>query len=308
MVGQDGPYPAHAEAQQQASRGAALLQRTIDQLLVLVNAHLALRHSNRLAVITSTPSRSEIIYPAPAAPATTAPAAPAHASAQPAADQDVPMEDAARSAAAAHPKKPANVYKQFFDVDNHVVKRLKQLAMDESANSDSQGVRPSRLAGALSLALSYINKARSVSGPDLQSRILVVSVSPDGPGQYIPIMNCIFAAQKQGTPIDVCRLVKGGSVFLPQAAHITGGIYLEALQLEHLIQHLLHVFLPDTETRKMLCLSGNDEIDFRASCFCHKRNVDVGYVCSVCLSIFCSVRPECSTCQTKFIPSATPLS
>ena len=27
-----------------------------------------------------------------------------------------------------------------------------------------------------------------------------------------------------------------------------------------------------------------DKIDFRAACFCHKNIVDIGFVCSVCLS------------------------
>eukprot|EP00842_Homolaphlyctis_polyrhiza_P004225 jgi/Hompol1/4803/HPOL_001274-RA len=105
----------------------------------------------------------------------------------------------------------------------------------------------------------------------------------------------------QNTQIDVCRFVKGGSVFLPQAAYITGGIYLELTNQRHMLQYLIHTFLPDQHMRKLLCLAGNDEVDFRASCFCHKKNVDIGFVCSVCLSIFCSSRPECSTCGTRFL-------
>jgi transcription initiation factor TFIIH subunit 3 len=44
-----------------------------------------------------------------------------------------------------------------------------------------------------------------------------------------------------------------------------------------------------------------ETVDFRAACFCHRRVVDTGYVCSVCLSIFCEVpeEAECLTCGTK---------
>ena len=35
----------------------------------------------------------------------------------------------------------------------------------------------------------------------------------------------------------------------------------------------------------------------RAACFCHRQLVDVGYVCSVCLSIFCKFNPVCTTCH-----------
>lgn len=31
-------------------------------------------------------------------------------------------------------------------------------------------------------------------------------------------------------------------------------------------------------------------------CFCHKKTIDMGYICSVCLSIFCKHHKKCSTC------------
>lgn len=31
-------------------------------------------------------------------------------------------------------------------------------------------------------------------------------------------------------------------------------------------------------------------------CFCHKNTIDMGYICSVCLSIFCQHHKKCSTC------------
>lgn len=63
------------------------------------------------------------------------------------------------------------------------------------------------------------------------------------------------------------------------------------------------------------------KISYKASCFCHRNQVDIGYVCSVCLSsrfrielintritkflfffdctsVFCQFNPICSTCQT----------
>ena len=41
-------------------------------------------------------------------------------------------------------------------------------------------------------------------------------------------------------------------------------------------------------------------VDYRAACFCHRQLVSVGFVCSVCLSIFCKFAPICSTCHTVF--------
>lgn len=43
-------------------------------------------------------------------------------------------------------------------------------------------------------------------------------------------------------------------------------------------------FLPDRYSRNFLNLPTQDQVDFRAACFCHKQIVDIGFVCSVCLS------------------------
>lgn len=43
-------------------------------------------------------------------------------------------------------------------------------------------------------------------------------------------------------------------------------------------------FLPDQTSRKHLILPTQVNVDFRAACFCHKRVVDIGFVCSICLS------------------------
>lgn len=44
------------------------------------------------------------------------------------------------------------------------------------------------------------------------------------------------------------------------------------------------VFLPDPLVRDKLTLPPKDQVDYRAACFCHRNLIDVGYVCSVCLS------------------------
>jgi transcription initiation factor TFIIH subunit 3 len=87
---------------------------------------------------------------------------------------------------------------------------------------------------------------------------------------------------------------------MQQAAHITHGLSLRPLVKQALLQYLLSVYVADTETRKLLQLPKPDAVDFKASCFCHKKAIDIGYVCSVCLSIFCQPTRECSTCSTKF--------
>lgn len=76
-------------------------------------------------------------------------------------------------------------------------------------------------------------------------------------------------------------------------------------------------FLPPPAIRQLISVPTQDRVDFRAACFCHKRIVEIGFVCSVCLSsklclvsqgtlpftnqpfltVFCQPVPVCSTCR-----------
>eukprot|EP00064_Thunnus_orientalis_P015546 superscaffoldBa00002897_g15600 len=85
-----------------------------------------------------------------------------------------------------------------------------------------------------------------------------------------------------------------------QACDITGGLYLKIPQKIALAQYLLWVFLPDSEQRSQLVLPPPVHVDYRAACFCHRNLIEIGYVCSVCLSIFCNFSPICTTCETAF--------
>lgn len=48
-------------------------------------------------------------------------------------------------------------------------------------------------------------------------------------------------------------------------------------------------FIPDKSTRRHLVPPTQINVDFRAACFCHKRIVDIGFVCSICLSSQCPI-------------------
>ncbi|KAK1836163.1 RNA polymerase II transcription factor B subunit 4 [Podospora conica] len=62
---------------------------------------------------------------------------------------------------------------------------------------------------------------------------------------------------------------------------------------------------PGASVAELLVTPSAETVDFRAACFCHRRVVDTGFVCSICLSIFCEVPEgsnggggECLTCGT----------
>jgi len=211
-----------------------------------------------------------------------------------------PREDLAEGA-------DSNTYQPFRSVDAAVMKGIAAHVADISVNEPEA---PCALVGALTKALCYINRSNQLStvtanfvpnatkAPD--PRILIISVSPDLSASYIPLMNSIFSAQKLKVAIDVCKLYGPDTVFLQQAAHLTGGSYLYLEHKEALLQYLIMTFLPPPRLRRFIATPTQDKVDFRAACFCHKDIVDVGFVCSVCLSIFCQPVPVCSTCRTKF--------
>ncbi|KAK3826312.1 MAG: TFIIH subunit Tfb4/p34 [Linnemannia elongata] len=205
------------------------LNEALQHILAFMNAHLAGRHDNKLAVIASHVGVSKFLYPTPN---------------EPIPGGKVPT------------KKDANAYQSFKVVNEAVLEGIERLLRDPKPTLEEKDLGSSKIAASLSLGLCYINQALKLDAlGHVKPRMLVLTVSPDSSSDYIPIMNCIFSAQKAFS------------------------------------------FLPDMFARSYLYLPGQDQVDFRAACFCHKKIVDIGFVCSVCLSIFCSFSPVCSTCR-----------
>jgi len=184
----------------------------------------------------------------------------------------------------------------FSETRDKIISKLKELANLPIAPSQPQACM---FSASLSLGLCYINRITKEK-LNIKPRILIMQISPDVSSQYVPVMNCIFSAQKQSITVDSCILSAQDSSFLQQASHITGGVYIKPPQQEGLLQYLLSCFLADAFARKYLSLPALSNVDYRASCFCHKKIIDMGFVCSVCLSIFCSFSPVCTTCGAKF--------
>lgn len=248
----------------------------IDSLLVFCNAHLMLSHKNKLAVIAAHANNSKFLYPKRDVA------------------NDAMSDDGDSLQAGNHDGK----YELFAEVDNTVREEIKDLVFnDHSGDLHSDCL----LAGAMSMALCYINRVSKElpTSETLSTRMLVVKGSEDHPSQYMNFMNVVFTAQKLGVVVDAC-ILDNESVLLQQACDITEGIYLKIPQLSGLLQYLLWIYLPDTTTRSKLTLPPRVKVDYRAACFCHRTLIDIGYICSVCLSIFCSFSPICSTCNTTF--------
>lgn len=157
------------------------------------------------------------------------------------------------------------------------------------------------LASAIGISLCRIQRNKG-----LPSRIMIVSCSMQSGSyakQYMNLMNSFFAAQKMNIPIDGCVYMKEdskrGSV-LEQGCDLTGGHFLNVPDIAGNLEYLIWIYLPSATIRETLLLPERRKANHRAVCFCHRNIIDIGYVCSVCLSIFCTFSPICSSCQTHF--------
>lgn len=295
------------------------LPKLVANLLVFINAHIAINNSNRVAVIASHSQRAQFLYPTPTLPKEGFKASRAHTNGHSTRNGDTEMADAA-APTTSDLESDANKYRPFASIESAITRNLRALLSSTTA-SDLSSANNTMLSGALTLALSYISKQTlnapssttsaydtSTSGgapagnfnatsgdgstaatTGLTSRILLLSVSGDLAQQYIPIMNSIFACQRLSIPIDILTLSPFSKPeFLQQAADATGGIFMslgEGNKYAGILQVLMMAYLPDQSARRFLVQAGEEEgVDFRAACFCHGRVVDLGWVCSICLS------------------------
>ena len=205
-----------------------------------------------------------------------------------------------------HVAENPNKFRAFALVESAILRNFTKL-LDETNESHLAATPTTLLGGAISLALTYIAKSTMLHAPTaasaesmslaaladsenahvdripLTSRILIISVSGDLANQYIPVMNSIFAAQRKKIPIDILKLA-GDTVLLQQASDTTGGVYMKPDRPQGLLQYLMMAYLPDATARTSLVVPSAGGVDFRAACFCHRKVVDIGFVCSVCLS------------------------
>nr|CAH7737158.1 unnamed protein product [Callosobruchus chinensis] len=242
-----------------------VLTHVVESVIAFANSHLMQKAQNKLAIMACHSKTSHFIYPGPGKP------------------QDIRQVD--------------GQYEAFTVVEKTTKQNLTQLLASET----STAVTESLLAGAIAMALCYIVRLQRTKPPGakINCRILVVTGSDCSASQYMNYMNVFFTAQKKNIVIDVCALDQHLSL-LQQGCDITGGLYLKVPQLQGLLQYLLWVFLPEPPIREKLVLPPPVKVDYRAACFCHRELIDIGYVCSVCLSIFCKFSPICTTCHTVF--------
>ncbi|XP_059482008.1 general transcription factor IIH subunit 3 [Neocloeon triangulifer] len=251
----------------------ALAAQVLEAVIAFSNAHLMMKLKNQLALVACDTETTEWIYP----------------------------ED--KKSDLAELRQQDGQHELFNELERTVRRKIAEL-LKRSAGATGKG--ESMLSGALGRALCYIHRLQHEERR-VNARVLVVTANGQSVSQYMNFMNVFFTSQKLGVLIDVCCLGPESSL-LQQGCDITGGQYFRAPQPQGLLQYLLWVFLPEPLLRNKLALPPRVKVDYRAACFCHRELVDIGFVCSVCLSIVCKFSPICTTCHTVFkAPGALPV-
>lgn len=291
---------------------AAALQSVTEQVLVFLSSFLLLHESNRVCVILASPDGAHLVYPDLPDPNSLP------------SDFDVSSENNALDATAGGSGFIVHAERLVVELRDAVVAGVKD-AFQAQGGEFAQA--PAPVSTALATALCIHNRARRIKadraalslgqggnagstdpGP-CNGRVLLIMAGADVPEQYVPVMNCIFSAQRMGVSLDSCVLTDQDSTYFQQAAHLTNGVCLRpegfsTKEPSGLIQFLLTVFLVDRLSRDFLAMPTPDKVDFRASCMKTRQIIQDGYTCSVCLSTFATSVARgaamCPICSARF--------
>eukprot|EP01039_Chlorochromonas_danica_P007270 gene7270-8043_t len=169
------------------------------------------------------------------------------------------------------------------------------------------------LSSALSTALTIVRQQQQDQqeqegvGSRTQARVLLLQFDKDRPQNYNALMNCIFSAQKMEVVVDALLCSSFDSHLLQQVCFLAEGLYVRHGDGGDLAAMLTTYFLADRKTRQLLSNPSQKMVDFKASCHCHQKPVEFAHMCSVCLSLLCTVPSDmCPVCETPLrIPHST---
>ncbi|KAI4093640.1 MAG: hypothetical protein LQ339_007650 [Xanthoria mediterranea] len=305
-------------------------------LLVFINAHLACNNSNQICLIAAHPNRAEFLYPSPSPSPAGAPNSEenGHPPEQQQPSEPISEANHYRPFLSLQQTLLASLTALLTSHSPPPTTKTPSIALSGALTLAL--THHNRLASSLSTTTPSSSTITNTNNPTdpttssaLNSRILLLSLTGSLSAQYIPLTNTIFACQRLQIPISVAKIA-GDAAFLEQASDSTRGTYLNIKHPRGMLQYLMMAFLSEPLSNgssggggggsgggggggaggnigegggggSILRHVGESGVDFRAACFCHRRVVERGWVCSVCLSIFCSPPSDaiCLTCGTQ---------
>ena len=131
------------------------LSKAVANLLVFINAHLAINHANRVAVLASHAERAEWLYPTPVRLSNES--STVNGDGRDGEDSNMRDGDSFGSGGPVLPPDDANKYRPFAHVEHSLLNNLRRLVEHTTTNAISS-TPATMMAGALTMALTYISK------------------------------------------------------------------------------------------------------------------------------------------------------
>lgn len=145
------------------------------------------------------------------------------------------------------------------------------------------------------------------------------------PGIFAKLMNCVFVLESREIILDVLDMIidredpegqtNAGSKqaqtasqlskqdYLKQATQKTKGVYIPVkIPTKGLIQYVLQSLVMSKAQRDTYKMPYLTATRFSGTCNCHNQNVELAYVCSACLAIYCERGRSgiCDFCHEKY--------
>jgi len=164
--------------------------------------------------------------------------------------------------------------------------------------------KSSRLITAMSKSLCALNKMRiSKKMQFFVGRILIFLNSEFKNDSFNQLMSCVFVCQQRNYIIDAVVLNKKTQNFLLQATIKTNGFYFPCNPDKGMIQAFLHVFNIRSDERRSFKMPNFTKTYSEASCRCHSKKIDLAWICSVCLAIYCEQEKQRTDGECRFCGS-----
>lgn len=151
----------------------------------------------------------------------------------------------------------------------------------------------SRIIEALGKGLCFINKQKYNREKHLQNveftgKILLIYNSEIPKSKFKELMSCVFVCQSRNFIIDALILNSKRHDFLLQATAKTKGLYFPCNKpTRGAMQYFMQVFNISADQRENFKMPYLTKTPYNASCECHNERVDLAWICSRCLGIYC---------------------
>jgi transcription initiation factor TFIIH subunit 3 len=124
--------------------------------------------------------------------------------------------------------------------------------------------------------------------------------------KFKELMSCVFVCQSRNYILDALILNNKKHDYLLQATTKTKGLYFPCvLPTRGTIQYFMQVFNISVDQRDNFKMPYLTNTPYNASCECHNHKVDLAWICSKCLGIYCKTGKEhcngiCVFCGVRF--------